>query len=66
MKSLLLLIFLLFGMNVHARVAVNTDGSLPDNSAMPDLKSTGKGLLIPRMNAVQREFIVSLHAILPF
>jgi trimeric autotransporter adhesin len=66
MKSLLLLIFLALGMNGYARVAVNTDGSLPDNSAMPDLKSTGKGILIPRINAAQREFIVSLHAILSF
>ncbi len=32
-----------------AQVAVNTDGSLPDNSAMLDVKSTSKGMLIPRM-----------------
>lgn len=60
MKILLLFLFLAFGMNVHEQVAVSTYCSSPDNSAMPDLKSTGKGMLIPRMNAAQRDAIVSL------
>jgi hypothetical protein len=59
MKNLLLLIFLLIEMIAHAQVAINTDGSLPDNSAMLDVKSTAKGMLVPRMTAAQRDAIVS-------
>jgi uncharacterized protein (TIGR02145 family) len=32
---------------------INDDGSSPDNSAMLDVKSTTKGMLIPRMTAAQ-------------
>ncbi|MBK6347411.1 MAG: tail fiber domain-containing protein [Bacteroidales bacterium] len=41
----------------NAQVAINTDGTLPDNSAMLDVKSTSQGLLIPRMTMVQRNNI---------
>ena len=40
-------------------VAINTDGTVPDNSAMLDIKSTTKGILVPRMTASQRTAIVS-------
>ena len=39
--------------------AINADGSNPDNSAMLDVKSTSKGILIPRMTAAQRSAISS-------
>lgn len=39
--------------------AINADGSNPDNSAMLDVKSTTKGLLIPRMTAAQKNAISS-------
>ncbi|MBK6346535.1 MAG: tail fiber domain-containing protein [Bacteroidales bacterium] len=42
-----------------AQVAINTDGSTPDNSAMLDVKSTSQGLLIPRMTLAQRNAIAS-------
>ena len=45
--------------NVNAQVAVNTDGSVADNSAMLDISSTTAGLLIPRMTASQRDLISS-------
>ena len=35
-------------------IGINSDGSDPDPSAMLDVKSTSKGILIPRMNAIQR------------
>ncbi|TAE12360.1 MAG: hypothetical protein EAZ95_12490, partial [Bacteroidetes bacterium] len=38
-------------------VAINTDGSLPDSSAILDVKSTVKGMLVPRMTQVQRNSI---------
>jgi trimeric autotransporter adhesin len=59
MKNILLIIILAFGMNVHAQVAINSDGSTPDNSAMLDIKSTSKGILFPRMTLTQRNAIAS-------
>jgi hypothetical protein len=35
-------------------VGISTDGSAPDNSAMLDVKSTSKGILIPRMSQAER------------
>lgn len=40
-------------------VGINADGSTPDNSAMLDIKSTSKGILIPRMTSAQKTAIVS-------
>ena len=51
MKNLLFLVFLGIVMNVHSQVAVNNDGSMPDNSAMLDVKSTGKGILVSTTTA---------------
>jgi len=42
---------------VTAQVGINTDDSDPDSSAMLDIKSTDKGMLIPRMTSDQREAI---------
>ena len=41
------------------QVAINTDNSAPNASAMLDIKNTGKGVLIPRMTQVQRDAISS-------
>jgi len=38
-------------------VGINEDGSLPDSSAILDLKSTSKGFLLPRMTNTQRNAI---------
>ncbi|MBO9658392.1 MAG: hypothetical protein J7527_06170 [Chitinophagaceae bacterium] len=38
-------------------VGVNSDGSTPDNSAMLDVKSTSKGMLVPRMTLAERNLI---------
>lgn len=40
-------------------VAINTDGSTANSSALLDIKSTTKGLLIPRMTTAQRNAIPS-------
>lgn len=37
-----------------AQVSINTDGALPDSSAMLDVQATGLGLLVPRMTLTQR------------
>ena len=52
-------IFLLFSIILLAQVAITNDGSSPDNSAMLDIKSTAKGLLLPRMTLTQRDAIAS-------
>jgi len=38
----------------YSQVAINTDSSLPDASAMLDVKATGLGLLVPRMTLANR------------
>lgn len=40
-------------------VSVNTDGSAADNSSILDVKSTTKGILVPRMTTAQRIAIIA-------
>lgn len=44
---------------IGQNVAINTDGSSPNPSALVDMKSDSKGLLIPRMTTQQRNSIAS-------
>ena len=49
-KSLFFIAFLLLVTSaLYAQVSISTDNSLPDNSAMLDVKSVNKGFLPPRM-----------------
>lgn len=59
MKNLLLIIlsFVLITRLSFAQVAINTTGSSADPSAILDISSTTKGLLIPRMTTAQRTAI---------
>lgn len=58
MKSSITLFIVLVSLNVAAQnIAVNSDGSQPDNSAILDIKSNSKGLLTPRMTTLQRTSI---------
>ena len=60
MKKLFFLGLSLIALNASAQsVAINTDGSAADNSALLDLKSTNQGVLVPRMTASQRGLIPS-------
>ena len=52
-SSLAIAILLLIGSALYAQVGINTDSSLPDNSAMLDVKSANAGFLIPRMTLTQ-------------
>ena len=56
-KSLLTLIIVAASFAGIAQVAVNTDGSTAQPTAIPDIKSDTAGLLVPRMTAAQREAI---------
>jgi len=59
MKKLSILtgMIIFFTVISYAQVGINTDASLPDPSAMLDIKSDTAGILIPRMTAVQRDAI---------
>jgi hypothetical protein len=50
---------LLFSNAMFAQVGISIDNSVPDNSAMLDVKSTSKGFLPPRMTTTQRDLISS-------
>lgn len=58
-KLYLMAIIMIAGYSSTAQVAVTTDGSSADSSAMLDVKSTDKGMLIPRMTQTQIEAITS-------
>lgn len=59
-KIVLLLAIALACTNAGAQsIAFNTDGSNADTSAILDVKSTTKGVLIPRMTFAQRNAIIS-------
>ncbi len=55
---LLILVFLVKFGNSQG-VAINTDGSSANSSAMLDIKSTDRGMLIPRMTQAERNGISS-------
>ncbi len=57
-KQAALLTFLIFQCFLGtAQVAINTTGNAPDSSAILDLQSTDKGLLLPRLTATERDMI---------
>ena len=60
-KLLIFATALLLGIQSYAQtgVAINTTGNEPDNSAMLDVSSTIKGMLIPRMTQAERNAITA-------
>lgn len=60
MKSFIILVLLVCSIELKAQqMSINTDGSLPDSSAMLDIKSTTQGFLMPRMTTAQQAAIVN-------
>jgi len=59
MKDILftVIVLLITGFQLIAQVGINTNGTAPDGSAMLEVKSTEKGMLVPRMSQNQREAI---------
>lgn len=55
--TLVLLILHLSFFTVTAQVSINEENSNPDPSAMLDISSTDKGLLVPRMSEDERDLI---------
>ena len=58
-KFYVLLIAVLTTASLSAQVSINNDGTNPDGSAMLDVQSTDKGMLVPRMTTAQRNAITS-------
>jgi len=56
---LIAVLMLLYNINIFSQVAINTTGTNPDSSAMLDVSSTTKGLLIPRMTQAQIQTIAN-------
>lgn len=59
MKSILYLLIMFLSAFSFGQVGINSDGSNPDPSSMLDIKSTSKGILIPRMTSSERGAISS-------
>lgn len=63
MKNIYLVVLIIFFIsfsnnNLHAQnIGINSDGSTPNANAMLDIKSSNKGLLIPRMDSISRKAI---------
>lgn len=58
LKKIALGLFLvLLAVNSRAQLCISADGSAADPSAMVEVKSTAKGLLLPRMTTQQRDAI---------
>jgi hypothetical protein len=59
MKTLYTFLFLYAYFPIMAQVAMNNAGTPPHASAMLDISSTNRGLLVPRMTMAQRNAIVT-------
>jgi len=57
--TILTTLLVILSLGLIAQVGVNSDGSSPDGSAMLDVKSSDKGMLVPRMSTAQRTAISS-------
>ncbi len=58
-KYFLLLMIILPSLLLAQSVSINTDGAQPDVTAILDINSKSKGLLIPRLTTAERTAIVS-------
>lgn len=68
MKKIISLLscFCLIITGISQSVAINNDASLPNASAMLDVKSTTKGVLIPRMTTAERTGITGVKGLMVF
>ncbi|MBK9538775.1 MAG: hypothetical protein IPO12_08550 [Flavobacteriales bacterium] len=54
MRSLFTIGMLVSAIGAQAQIGINATGALPNSSAMLDLNSTTRGLLVPRMTGAQK------------
>src|SRR4051812_25863651 len=62
----MVVLFLSATFTTAQNVAINTDGSKADPNAIVDIKSSSKGLLIPRMTSAQRMKIPQTNGMLVY
>ncbi|MEP7232145.1 MAG: tail fiber domain-containing protein [Ginsengibacter sp.] len=61
-KIFALLLYIILVNHAQAQsIAINTDGSQPNASAMLDIKNANKGLLIPRINLVSETDVATIQ-----
>src|SRR5689334_13046003 len=65
-STLFFILFLSFQFSIAQNLAINTDGSKANPNAIVDIKSTTKGLLIPRMTTSQRLLIPQTTGLLVY
>ena len=58
-RSFFIAVLLIFSAYSFAQVGINGDGSPADSSAILDVKSTIKGMLVPRMTQLEIEYIAN-------
>tara|TARA_R110002096_G_scaffold386435_1_gene580556 strand:- start:14639 stop:19189 length:4551 start_codon:yes stop_codon:yes gene_type:complete len=59
-RIVILFILFAFGNILNAQnISINANGAAPDNSAMLDVSSNNRGILIPRMTLIQRNAITN-------
>ena len=58
-KFIILFLIIIIPFGIQAQIAINSDGAAPDASAMLEITSTDKGILIPRMTTLDRTTIAS-------
>ena len=56
-RLIALLIAVMTCQSILGQASISSDGSLPDKSAMLDIKSTSRGLLLPRLTTVEMKNI---------
>lgn len=66
LKVVLVAAILFVGMQVKAQVAINTTGAIPAASAMLDITSNSKGILIPRLTGSQIGSITPTNGLLVY
>ncbi|HRX95861.1 MAG TPA: hypothetical protein P5514_02855 [Bacteroidales bacterium] len=59
LKHYIFILAMIATLGLSAQVSINTNGADPDGSAMLDVQSTDKGMLIPRMTTTQRTAIAA-------
>lgn len=58
--------FLFFSAVAQQGVGINTDGSTPSSTAILDVKSTTKGVLLPRMTTGQRQALTATNGLIVY
>ncbi len=58
-RALYIVMFIFFSIRSQAQVGISTTSITPDESSILEMRSTSKGMLIPRMTSAERDAITS-------